>query len=493
MKINSKLDKNIEILENDFKDCADFIKRKFPVGKAKTQVYMAYIEQMADSKSIDRFVVENLMSEFEVSDSSENNKTIFEKIKDTCVARVDIKEVTTIEDAESAILSANALLFIDGLDTAIIISVTGFPNRGIQQSETEVVIKGSKEAFTEPMRLNTALLRRRIRDTNLKMKQIVVGEMTNTNITIVYMQNLVRPQILKEVEDSLNNIKIDGVLSNMYIQQYLQSDWKSVFPQLETTERPDKATGALMEGRVVIIVDNTPFVVIVPATLNTFFQSSEDYAEKWQIVSFVRIIRYIAGVLATLLPGFYIAITLYHPSILPTSLLLKMAGSRLNVPFPGVLEIVIMELAFELLREAGIRMPSAIGGTIGIVGGIIIGQSAVEAGIVSPIIVIVVAITAIASFAVPHVSLVTAFRLAKYLVLFLSAVLGLYGFWLGVLILLTHLVSLKSFNIPYMFPFVSSSVNNYTDIKDSIIRAPLFMMKKRPIFANPKSTNRIKK
>lgn len=489
MNIDSKIDKNIEIFQADFKDCADFIERKFTVGKNDVQVYIAYIEQMADSKSLDRFVVENLMDGFD----TESNKTVFETIKNRCVSRVDIKELQTIEAAESSVLSANGVLFIDGYDKAITISVTGFPNRGIQQSETEVVIKGSKEAFTEPMRLNTALLRRRIRDTNLKMKQIVLGQISNTNITIVYMQNLVRPQILNQVEQQLNDIKIDSVLSSMYVQQYVESDWKSVFPQLETTERPDKATGALMEGRVVIIVDNTPFVIILPATLNTFFQSSEDYAEKWQIVSFVRLIRYGAGILATLLPAFYVAVTLYHPSMLPTTLLLKMAGSRLNVPFPVVLEIVIMELAFELLREAGIRMPSPIGGTIGIVGGIIIGQSAVEAGIVSPIVVIVVSVTAIASFAVPHVSLVAAFRLIKYLVLFLSSILGLYGFWLGALIILIHLVSLKSYNIPYMFPFVSSSVNDYTDIKDSIIRVPLFMMKKRPIFANPKSVSRIKK
>lgn len=493
MDISNSIDNNIKVIENDFKDSADFVKRKFPVGKNGIWVYLAYIEQMADSQAIDRFVVENLMIELKDEDVDENRKcTPFQIIKNRCVARTDVKEIKDIDTAETNIMSGNAILFIDGYSTAISISANKFPNRGIQQAETEVVVKGSKEAFTEPMRLNTALLRRRIKDTRLKMKQISAGDITGTNITIVYIDGLARTQILNEVEQQLNNIKMDGVLNSQYIQQVLEKDWKSVFPQIESTERPDKATGALLEGRIVIIVDNTPFVLILPATLNTFFQSAEDYAERWQIVSFVRIIRYCAGILATVLPGLYIAITLYHPSMLPTSLVLKMAGSRQNVPLPGVLEIVIMELAFELLREAGIRMPSPIGSTIGIVGGIIIGQSAVEAGLVSPIVVIIVSITAISSFAIPHVSLVASFRLTKFLILFMSAILGLYGFWIGIFIILTHLVSLKSYGIPYMFPFVSSAVNHYTDMKDSIIRVPLFMMKKRPIFANPKDTTRIK-
>lgn len=491
MYVSSMIDRNIEILENDFKDSADFIKRKFPIGKNNTMVYLAYIEQMIDSQIIDRFVVDNLMTELD-EDIENNKKTFVDIIRDKCVARIDIKEIDDIQKAEKAIMSGSAILLIDGWATAITVSANKFPNRGIQQAETEVVVKGSKEAFTEPMRLNTALLRRRIKDTKLKMKQITLGEITGTAVTISYIEGLVRPQILQEVEQQLNNTKIDGVLNSNYVQQLLESDWKSVFPQIETTERPDKASGALLEGRIVIIVDNTPFVIIVPSTLNTFFQSAEDYAERWQIVSFVRLIRFAAGILATVLPGLYIAVTLYHPSMLPTSLVLKMAGSRQNVPFPGVLEIFLMELAFELLREAGLRMPSPIGSTIGIVGGIIIGQSAVEAGIVSPIVVIIVSITAISSFAIPHVSLVAAFRLTKFLVLFLSAILGLYGFWLGILLILIHLVSLKSYNIPYMFPFVSSSINHYTDLKDSIIRTPLFMMKKRPLFANPKETERMK-
>lgn len=491
MQVSSDINKNIEILENDFKDSADFVKRKFPIGENNILVYIAYIEQMIDSQAIDRFVVDNLMTELN-GDIQTDKKTFIETVKNKCIAKIDIKEETDIQKAESNILNGSAIVLIDGSNTAITVSANKFPNRGVQQAETEVVVKGSKEAFTEPMRMNTALLRKRIKDTRLKMKQITLGQITTTSVTISYIEGLVRPQILKEVERQLRNTKLDSVLNSNYVQQLLETDWKSVFPQVETTERPDKATGALLEGRIVIIIDNTPFVIIVPVTLNSFFQSAEDYAERWQIVSFVRLLRFAAGILATVLPGLYIAITLYHPEMLPTELVLKMAGSRENVPFPGIVEIFMMELAFELLREAGIRMPSPIGSTIGIVGGIIIGQSAVEAGVVSPIIVIIVSITAICSFAIPHVSLVAAFRLTKFLILFLSAILGLYGFWLGVLLILIHLVSLKSYNIPYMFPFVSSSVNDYTDFKDSIIRVPLFMMKKRPIFSNPKNVKRIK-
>ncbi|MCL2699522.1 MAG: spore germination protein, partial [Defluviitaleaceae bacterium] len=267
-------------------------------------------------------------------------------------------------------------------------------------------------------------------------------------------------------------------------------NWRSVFPQAQLSERPDKVSASILEGRIAIIVDGSPFVMVVPVTFGTFFQSSEDYYERWQIMSFVRTLRYIAGIMAVALPGLYIALAVYHPSMLPTLFALKIAGARQSVPFPALVEILIMEAAFELLREAGIRLPAPIGSTIGIVGGLIIGQAAVEAGLVSPIVVIVVAITGIAGFAIPHVSMVSGFRLMKYVTLFASAALGLFGFWLAAFLILIHLVSLRSVGFPYMFPFASGEVNNYGDFKDTLFRLPAFMMKKRPIFANSKQTER---
>ncbi len=380
-------------------------------------------------------------------------------------------------------MAGNTLLLIDGFDKAIILSTKGFPRRSVSAADTEVVVQGSKEAFTETFRVNTVLIRRRIRDTNLKLKQMRIGKRSKTDVGIMYMEDIARPEILREVERRLNMIDIDGILDSGYIEQFIEDDYKSPFPQMQMTERPDKVASALLEGRIAIVVDNTPFVIIVPTILASFYQSSEDYYQRWEIMSFIRIIRYIAGALAVCLPGLYIAIAVYHPAMIPMELILKMSEARQTVPIPAVLEIILMELAFETLREAGIRLPSAIGSTLGIVGGIIIGQAAVEAGLVSPIVVIVISLTAICSFAIPNIALVAGYRITKYFIILLSSLLGFFGFWIAILACLIHLVTLKSFGIPYLYPFVSVKQYGLNDIKDTIIKLPVFMLRKRPIFA----------
>ncbi len=257
------------------------------------------------------------------------------------------------------------------------------------------------------------------------------------------------------------------------------------------TERPDKASAALFEDRLVVAVDNSPMVLMLPSTLNTFFQAAEDYYDRWEIMSFIRLIRYAAAFIALGLPGLYIALTLYNPNLLPVEVVLKIAGTRINVPFSAVTEVFIMEIAFELLREAGIRLPSPIGSTLGIVGGIVIGQAAVDAGLVGPVVVIISAVTGICTFVIPNQSMVNGIRLCKYGVLALSAVLGLFGFWIGIMLTLVHLCSLESFGIPYMYPYCSASENGWDDLKDSVVRMPLFMLKKRPVFSSAK--NRVRR
>jgi len=351
------------------------------------------------------------------------------------------------------ILAGETILFVDGYDKAIVIASRGFPNRGIGDATTEVVVHGSREAFNEVVRFNTALIRRRIRDPNLKCKQSRIGRRSETDIALMYITDLVRPEILAEVERRLETIKVDAIFDSGYVEQHIEDSWRSPFPQVQMTERPDKAAASILEGRIVILVDNSPFGLIVPVTLNSFFQASEDYYDRWHISSFVRVIRYIAAFFAVALPGFYLAAAVYHPSMIPLLLTLKFAEARAPVPFPAVIEILLMDIAFELLREAGIRLPRAAGGALGIVGGLIIGQAAVEAGLVSPIVVIVVALAGVSNFAIPNVSLVAGFRLSKYLVLLLSAAFGLLGFLAGMLLILIHLASLKSFGIPYLFPY----------------------------------------
>lgn len=494
MKVQTSLQENINYLDLLFNECGDIVSRKFPVGDLQElECYIVYIDLLTNRDMIETNIIEQFLVKIrQVPPKTPFIKeTIFDALKNCGIITADLKEVEDFEVIANAVLSGDTPFFIDGYDKAIIVSTKKFPNRGIPKAETEVVVHGSKEAFSEVFRFNTALIRRRIRDTRLKVYQVQVGTRSKTDVALMYLDDVVRPKILKDVKERIENIDIDAILDSGYIEQLIEDDYMSPFPQMQVTERPDTACAGIFEGRIVVVVDNSPFVLIIPATFNTFFQSAEDYYERWEIMSFVRCIRYLSGLVAVTFPALYIAVAEYHPSMISMPLTLKMAGSRGDVPIPAVAEILLMDLAFEILREAGLRLPGAIGGTVGIVGGIIIGQSAVEAGLVSPIVVIVVALTGICSFTIPHVSLVSGFRLTKYVFIILSATLGLFGFWLAGLLILIHLASLKSFGIPYLFPYSSGEMNGFSDIKDSIIRLPLFLMKKRPFFANENQRKRL--
>jgi len=493
MIISKNLEENISSLEALFTDCTDFVKRKFAVGREQpVWLYVAYIDAMTDRMAVELTVIAPLLRLGAERSMRPHYDNVYELFRDCGIDTADFNEVDDWNLMMYFLMAGESVFFIDGFDKAIVVASRAFPNRGIQSADTEVVVHGSREAFNEVVRFNTALVRRRIRDPNLKVKQSRLGHRSKTDIALMYLADLVRPAILEEVEKRLARIDTDAILDSGYVEQLIEDNWRSVFPQVQMTERPDKAASSILEGRIVILVDNSPFVLIVPVTLNAMFQASEDYYDRWQITSFVRVIRYIAAFFAVALPGFYLAVTTYHPSMIPLTLTLRMAAARQPVPFPAVLEILIMDMAFELLREAGIRLPRAAGGALGIVGGLIIGQAAVEAGLVSPIVVIVVALAGVSNFAIPHVSLVAGFRLVKYLILLLSAAFGLLGFWAGLLIILIHLAGLRSFGIPYLFPYASPEMNDYSDTKDSFFRLPLFTLKKRPFYANPENITRMK-
>lgn len=495
MKINKGLDENIKYLEEIFADCGDIVKRKFPLGlNQSVELYVIYIDVMTDRDLIDTAIINSLMVEVRKTkpNYAEIKDNIYNVLKNGALTTADFKETEDMENAINEILAGNTLLLVDGFERGIVVSTKGFPKRSVSESSTEVVIQGSKEAFTETIRVNTVLIRRRIRDYRLKVKQMTIGRRSQTDIALMYIKDIVREDILKEAIKRLKKIDIDAILDSGYIEQFIEDDWLSPFPQVQMTERPDKVAAAILEGRIAIVVDNSPFVILIPTVLASFYQSSEDYYQRWEIMSFIRLLRYLAGFLAVCLPGLYIATAVYHPSMIPMELIFKMSQARRTVPIPTVMEILIMELAFETLREAGVRLPTAIGSTLGIVGGIIIGQAAVEAGLVSPLVVIIISMTGICSFAIPNIALVAGYRICKYLIIFLSAVLGLFGFWLGVLIMLIHLVTLKSFGIPYLFPFTALSKGDYSALKDTFLRFPIFSMTKRPIFADKGQRIRMK-
>ncbi len=488
MHISKVLDTNIKAFDQLFTDCGDIVKRKISIGKnADIKIFVAYIDMLVNTTSINENIMYRLMLEirqtqpqtmFELGD-------VMEALMNSGITSLDIKEVETLDDISLAVMTGDTVVFVEGSEKALVVSTKGYPNRGVPSAETEVNMRGAKDAFSEVFRINTMLIRRRIRDTRLKVEQLKLGRRSSTDVALMYLSDVVRPEILKDLRQRIKRIDIDAILESGYVEQLVDNDWVSPFPQLQTTERPDKAAASILEGRIVIVIDNTPFVLIAPTTFNALFQSPDDYYQRFEISSFLRMLRFLAGFLALTIPGLYIATVVFHPSMLPMRLAFKLAGARESVPFPVVIEVLIMDIAFELLREAGVRLPAPIGGTIGIVGGIIIGQAAVEAGLVSPIVVIIVAMTGICSFVLPNVSLVNAFRLLKYLIILISAMLGFFGFWIAILLIAIHLCSLKSFSIPYLYPFVSGNVNESTDVKDSIVRLPISLMQRRPIFSRP--------
>ena len=493
-KPSSNLEQNISHIKELFKDSGDFIERKIkPGGEGAPWIYIAYVDMMTDRELTDLTVIRRLFDmDWATLTYEEKKAGVFEALRDRAIATADLSEADNMEDVLYFMLAGDTAVFVEGYDKVIIIATRGFPNRGVQSAETEVVVQGPREAFSEVMRFNTALVRRRIRDTALKAKQLKIGQRSQTDIALMYMEDVVRPEVLQEVEKRLESIEIDGISDSGCVEQLIEESWLSPFPQAQLTERPDKAAASILEGRVAIIVDNSPFVMIVPATLNTFFQASEDYYSRWQVMSITRFMRFVGAFMAISLPALYVAIALFHPSMIPILMVNRLAESSQAVPFPAVLEIFLLDAAFELLREAGIRIRNASGGTIGIVGGLIIGQAAVEAGLVSPIVVIIVALTSIATFSVPNVSMVHGFRLVRYGLLISAAVLGFLGLWLGLIIVFIHLASLKSYGFPYLMPFATADLNGYHELKDSIFRFPLFSMKKRPFFARPEQSKRMK-
>ncbi|MCL2406985.1 MAG: spore germination protein [Defluviitaleaceae bacterium] len=485
--ISVDISKIISRIEELFADCADVIKGEVSPCPG-VRLYMVYIDNMIDRRTIDRHVITPVLER--LKNASVPYGGAFDIVKKT-LSTLDIQENDSFDDILTFILSGDTALFIDGSDKGIIIASRGFGNRGVPDVSTEVTVMGSREAFSEVVRINTALIRRRIRDTKLKIKQLRIGKRSQTDVAFMYVEDIARTEAVTEVERLLNDVNADAVTDVGVLEQLIEKSWYSPFPQAETTERPDKAAASILEGRIVITVDNSPFVLMLPVTLNSLYQSADDYFQRFWVMSFTRILRFAAGLIAVALPGLYLAAAVYHPALLPSTLMLKMAEARVNVPFPAVAEILLMEASFELLREAGTRMPQAVGGTLGIVGGLIIGNAAVQAGIVSPIVVVVVALTAIASFAIPSNALVTGYRMVKFMVIILTAVFGLLGFWAGMLIILVHLSSLCSLGIPYLFPFVSRDISECADLKDSLVRMPTRFLKKRPYFAQNNQQKRM--
>lgn len=495
--VSPNLKENIDYISKCFERCADVVQKQIFINHGQYPIYVVYMDSMIDSDLVENNILKTLVFYFEKNQvcpkvnpkggtekeiEAEKQENLLSYIEQHAMLTANVSMVSELDRIITDIMAGKTAIFGAACDKALMIDGKGYPKRGIDEAQSEVSVRGAKDSFNESLRTNTILIRRRIRDTKLKTEQIKIGRRTQTDIAIMYMDDLVRPEILEAIQKELKSFEVDGMFDSGSLEQYMGRRWYSPFPVFQATQRPDKASSALLEGRVVLVVDNSPTVIMAPATLNCFFQASDDYYYRWGIASFTRCLRYVAALIAMGFPGFYVAVATFHPEIFPTSLLLTVAASRRGVPFPLVVEIILMELAFELLREAGIRLPGPMGSALSIVGGLIVGQAAVDANIVSPVVVIVVALTALASFAIPNDNFASAFRLLKFSLIVVGAAAGLPGFVLGLLVILTHLASLESYGIPYLSPYALSSVEPAEEFKDSILRLPLFMMRRRPVF-----------
>lgn len=486
-KIFPSLSVNLEYMKIKYNTLinSDIVLREFTLNARGKQynAFILYIDGMVDSELMDKFVLEPLMMRnknnmFEgsqnkvISEAVTNNITV-RKIKKFDLSNYlmgclmpqnSVKEVTKFDDIANGINSGNCALFVDTLNLAFDIDVKGFKQRSVDSPNNEIVIKGPHEAFVENIRTNTSLIRRIVNNEDLIIENLEVGKITKTKCAICYMNNITSPDLVNEVKYRLNNLEIDSLLSSGELEQLIVDSNSLGIPQVISTERPDKATKHLLNGRVIVIVNGTPYAIIMPAVLIDFLESPEDTNLKVSFANFLRGLRMLAAFITLLLPGMYVAITSFHQEILPTELLYSILASRENVPFPIIVEILTMEISFELIREAGLRVPSPIGPTIGIVGALVLGQAAVSAGIVSPILIIIVAITAIASFAIPDFSFGFHLRYYRFLFVLLGFMAGFLGISLGLFVYISTICSLKSFGVFFAIPFapkVNSKGNGY--------------------------------
>ncbi|QYR22372.1 spore germination protein [Paenibacillus sp. sptzw28] len=476
--ISDSLQQNISKILALSGSSSDFTIRTFQ-GAGGLPMAIVYINGLIDSAIINDNIIKPIMSDAE-SDS-------FTSIKDKIVTVGATNTVNKLDDLISALFGGNTVILAEGWDQGISAGCAKWEHRGIEEPSSQSVIRGPKDGFTENISTNTALLRRRIKSPSLWKIDRKIGRVTQTDVSVMYLKGTADDSVVKEVLQRLDCIDTDSILESGYLEEFIQDKTFTPFPTMINTERPDSAAAAILEGQIVILVDGTPFVLVLPITFFKFFIASEDYYQRFDISTFLRILRFCAFTVSMLLPSLYIAITTFHQEMVPTTLLVSLAAQREGVPFPAFFEALMMEVTFEVLREAGIRMPRAIGAAISIVGALVLGQAAVEAGLVSAAMVIVVAFTAISSFVVPAFNISIAARMIRFVLMLLAATLGLFGIMSGLFFLLIHMTALRSFGVPYLTPIAPFRPSN---LKDTLLRVPRWMMITRPRLSSIKNVDR---
>lgn len=479
LKLAKRIHHNIQFFQQQFNNSTDLVVRQFTInipGIREIAGALIFFDGLISNQLITDSILDPILheaSQFQQPIDAD----ILTFLKESVLTNAEHSETNDADKVTLAVMMGEVALLIDGYNTALTIAVQGWAHRSIQSPQSEGVIRGPRDSFVEAINPNLMLIRRRLRDPSLVFERIQIGNRGQNDVVIAYIKDIANEDLVLEVRKRLKKVDLDVILDSGYIEQLIEDDWWSPFNTIQDTERPDEVVAGLTEGRVAILVDNSPFALLAPTTFNTQMMSPEDYYVRWPAANFVRLIRFIASFVSFVTPSLYIALISFHPEMIPTQLALSVAASREGLPFPSFIEALIMELSLELLREAGIRLPGPIGQTIGIVGGLVIGEAAVNAGIVSPIMVIVVAMTAIAGFVIPTYTLSFGLRITRFFLMIAASFFGLYGLTLGLLIILGHLATLTSFGVSYLSPWAPL---NLKDLRDSVIRFPWHSLKQRP-------------
>lgn len=475
--LSKNLDENTEMLQTILGNSPDVILREFTCGsEQELKIALFFLDGMANKAIINESIIRPLIYDTHMFDDKKARViNDVEDIQNYLVSVGDVKKLDSIADMVAGFLYGDTLLLLDGCSEVLLIDTKGWESRGIQEPSSDQVVRGPREGFTETIRFNTALLRRKILNPNFTVEQMVIGEKTRTNVAIVYLKGVVNPKTVTELKHRLSRIKTDAILESGYIEQFIEDAPFSVFSTVGNSEKPDIAAAKILEGRIAILVDGTPFILTVPMLFIEGFQAAEDYYSRPYYASIVRMLRFIAFFISLLAPAVYVALTTFHQELIPTSLIITMAAASEGTPFPALLEALGMIIMYEILREGGVRLPSQVGQALSIVGALVIGQAAVEAGLIGAPMVIVIAVTSISSFLV--VSHTDALAMLRFLLLILAGILGAFGIIIGLLGILIHLSALRSFGVPYLSPISPLTLR---DLKDVFIRAPIWLMHKRP-------------
>lgn len=480
-KLGTSLDANVQLFKQIFTNDETLTIRFFENQQEPLiKCCVLFIDGMIDEKIVDENIIQPIMQNTELSSSDD----IISRLDAQVVFLNKTQRTQDMDLLSMAIVEGETVLLIEGSQDGLILSTKGFASRQIEEPQSERVNRGPREGFVESITENLTMIRRRLKTPALKMKFLTIGAQTNTNVCICYIEGIVNQKILDELYRRLDRLHPDGIMDSEYLKEMIRDSPLSPFETIRDTERPDTAAGKLLEGRIALLVDGSPVVLLLPYVFYEIFQVIEDYYLNFYFASIGRILRLLSFFITVSVPAIYLALVTYHQETIPTPLLLSISAARQGVPFPTIIEVSLMLIVFEILRETGVRMPYYIGQALSIVGALVLGTASVDARIVSAPIVIVISITAITGLSIPGIkSAVISLRL---IFLMLAAFLGLYGYLFGIMGLLLHLCNMRSFGVPYMLDLTTL---NASDLKDTAIRAPYWMLDFRPRFI---TNNRLK-